>query len=149
MWHFGARQLLSFYLMKQFLMSFAFVDVSSIFDSLADSLMHPARINQERHVVQAEEIYSEVWYKCSSSPRRLRRPRAARFIKSGTCKQMSRAIKKIFIFPPKNLQKIRVHCCFLLILWVKSLQICWIFPPKDLGKIRRPKYACANFLKIW
>ena len=148
-WHFGARQLLSFYLMKQFLMSFAFVDVSSIFDSLADSLMHPARINQERHVVQAEEIYSEVWYKCSSSPRRLRRPRAARFIKSGTCKQISRAIKKIFIFPPKNLQKIRVHCCFLLILWVKSLQICWIFPPKDLGKIRRPKYACANFLKIW
>ena len=146
MWHFGARQLLSFYLMKQFLMSFAFVDVSSIFDSLADSLMHPARINQERHVVQAEEIYSEVWYKCSSSPRRLRRPRAARFIKSRTCKQISRAIKKIFIFPPKNLQKIRVHCCFLLILWVKSLQICWIFPPKDLGKIRRPKYACANFL---
>ena len=45
--HFGARQLLSFYLMKQFLMSFAFVDVSSIFDSLADSLMHPARINQQ------------------------------------------------------------------------------------------------------
>ena len=103
----------------------------------------------QRHVVQAEEIYSEVWYKCSSSPRRLRRPRAARFIKSGTCKQISRAIKKIFIFPPKNLQKIRVDCCFLLILWVKSLQICWIFPPKDLGKIRRPKYACANFLKIW
>ena len=94
-------------------MSFAFVDVSSIFDSLADSLMHPAWINQERHVVQAEEIYSEVWYKCSSSPRRLRRPRAARFIKSGTCKQISRAIKKIFIFPPKNLQKIRVHCCFI------------------------------------
>ena len=105
-------------------MSFAFVDVSSIFDSLADSLMHPERINQERHVVQAEEIYSEVWYKCSSSPLRLRRPRAARFIKSGTCKQIlfciivgllmfSRAVQKIFIFPEKNLQKIRVHCCFL------------------------------------
>ena len=98
----------------------------------------PSRRNLFRSMIQVQLISL-----------RLRRPRAARFIKSGTCKQISRAIKKIFIFPPKNLQKIRVHCCFLLILWVKSLQICWIFPPKDLGKIRRPKYACANFLKIW
>ena len=138
------------YLMKQFLMSFAFVDVSFIFDSLADSLMHPARINQERHVVQAEEIYSEVWYKCSSSPRRLRRPRAARFIKSGTCKQISRAIQKIFIFPAKNLQKIRVHCCFLFDSISNIFTNLLNFPAKNLEKIRRPKYACANFFfQIW
>ena len=137
------------YLMKQFLMSFAFVDVSFIFDSLADSLMHPARINQERHVVQAEEIYSEVWYKCSSSPLRLRRPRAARFIKSGTCKQISRAIQKIFIFPPKNLQKNTRALLFSFDSVSKIFANLLNFPAKRLRKIRRSKYACANFLKIW
>ena len=157
MWHFGARQLLSFYLMKQFLMSFAFVDVSSIFDSLSDSLMHPARINQERHVVQADEIYSEVWYKCSSSPLRLRRPRAARFIKSGTCKQIlflvtffSRAIQKIFIFPPKNLQKIRVHCCFLFDSVSNIFTNLLNFPAKRLRKKPAPKIRMRQFFfKIW
>ena len=149
MWHFGARQLLSFYLMKQFLMSFAFVDVSSIFDSLADSLMHPARINQERHVVQAEEIYSEVWYKCSSSPLRLRRPRAARFIKSGTCKQISRAIQKIVIFLLENLQKIRVHCCFLFDSVSNILTNLLNFPAKRLRKNTAPKIRMRQFFKIW
>ena len=133
------------YLMKQFLMSFAFVDVSFIFDSLADSLMHPARINQERHVVQAEEIYSEVWYKCSSSPRRLRRPRAARFIKSGTCKQISRAIQKIFIFPAKNLQKIRVHCCFLFDSISNIFTNLLNFPAKRLRKNTAPKIRMRQF----
>ena len=147
MWHFGARQLLSFYLMKQFLMSFAFVDVSFIFDSLADSLMHPARINQERHVVQAEEIYSEVWYKCSSSPLRLRRPRAARFIKPGTCKQISRAIQKIFIFPAKNLQKIRVHCCFLFDSISNIFTNLLNFPAKRLRKNTAPKIRMRQFFK--
>ena len=156
MWHFGARQLLSFYLMKQFLMSFAFVDVSSIFDSLSDSLMHPARINQERHVVQADEIYSEVWYKCSSSPLRLRRPRAARFIKSGTCKQIlfciivgllmfSRAVQKIFIFPEKNLQKIRVHCCFLSDSVSNIFTNLLNFPAKRLRKNTAPKIRMRQF----
>ena len=145
LWHFGARQRLLFYLMKQFLMSFAFVDVSSIFDSLADSLMHPARINQKRHVVQAEEIYSEVWYKCSSSPRRLRRPRAASFIKSGTCKQISRAIQKLFIFPPKNLQKIRVHCCFLSNSVSNIFTNLLNFPAKRLRKNTAPKIRMRQF----
>lgn len=151
MWHFGARQLLSFYLMKQFLMSFAFVDVSSIFDSLADSLLHPARINQERHVVQAEEIYSEAWYKCSSSPLRLQRPRASRFIKSGTCKQILFRLKFFFqglfknflIFPPKNLQKIRVHC-FLFDSVSNILTNLLNFPAKRLCA---PKIRMRQFFK--
>ena len=114
----------------------------------------------QRHVVQAEEIYSEVWYKCSSSPLRLRRPRAARFIKSGTCKKIlfciivgllifSMGVQKIFIFPEKNLQKIRVHCCFLSDSVSNIFTNLLNFPAKRLRKIRRPKYACANFFKIW
>ena len=90
------------------------------FDSLSDFLMHPARINQERHVVQAEEIYSEVWYKCSSSPRRLRRPRAARFIKSGTCKQiLFRVIVGLLMFSRAVQKLAKKYACtvvFLLIL---------------------------------
>ena len=145
MWHFGARQLLSFYLMKQFLMSFAFVDVSSIFDSLADSLMHPARINQERHVVQAEEIYSEVWYKCSSSPRRLRRPRAARFIKSGTCKQISRAIQKNFYFPAEKLTKNTRALLFSFDSVGKIFANLLNFPAKRLRKNTAPKIRMRQF----
>ena len=54
----------------------------------------PSRRNLFRSMIQVQLISL-----------RLRRPRAARFIKSGTCKQISTAIQKIFIFPPKNLQK--------------------------------------------
>ena len=112
----------------------------------------------QRHVVQAEEIYSEVWYKCSSSPLRLRQPRAARFIKSGTCKQIlflvtffSRAIQKIFIFPPKNLQKIRVHCCFLFDSVSNIFTNLLNFPAKRLRKKPAPKIRMRQFFffKIW
>ena len=105
----------------------------------------PSRRNLFRSMIQVQLISL-----------RLRRPRAARFIKSGTCKQIlfciivgllmfSMGVQKIFIFPEKNLQKIRVHCCFLSNSVSNIFTNLLNFPAKRLRKNTAPKIRMRQF----
>ena len=105
----------------------------------------PSRRNLFRSMIQVQLISL-----------RLRRPRAARFIQSGTCKQIlfciivgllmfSMGVQKIFIFPEKNLQKIRVHFCFLSDSVSNIFTNLLNFPAKRLRKNTAPKIRMRQF----